>query len=80
MKTLTLILLPLLISINVFGQVDKEYTSLAEARKTPLNVYKLNVTALQDTILPQEIFLFTNLTELRLAYSHIKDIIAYRRA
>ncbi|MDP1744591.1 MAG: hypothetical protein Q8L90_03380, partial [Bacteroidota bacterium] len=62
----SLSILFLAISIS-YGQKDKTYYSLAEALKTPLKVYSLNLNHSQLTTLPETISKFTNLSKLSLS-------------
>ena len=56
------------------AQVDKTYTSLEEALKTPDKVFKLDLSSQGLSSLPESIGNLTNLTELDLSKNQLKSL------
>jgi Leucine-rich repeat (LRR) protein len=70
----------ILVSLFIFtsspslGQIDKHYTSLKEALKTPELVYDLDLSNQGLNELPTSIGLFTDLTTLNLYANNLKAL------
>ena len=74
MKSFTVFAVFMSLSCNAFSQINKTFTSLAEARKNPDQVYKLDLSHQQLDSIPKEVFKFKNLKELDISGNNLSKI------
>jgi len=77
MKSIVLICWISLISFSTFGQKDRLFKSLEEAATVHADsVYRLDLSKSRLTVLPEEVLLFQNLTELYLGKNKLTELPA----